>query len=208
MTKLIYIEASPRKERSSSIEEAHVFLEEYRKIHSQDTVTVLDLWHKELPSFDGDIIEAKYAIMHGKSPTPQQKKAWAAIEEIIAEFKSGDKYVFSLPMWNFSIPYKLKHYIDLLVQPTYTFSFSPQEGYKGLVTGKKVVLICARGGAYGPGSGGEGLDMQVNYMKTILGFIGFQQFETILIEPTLDPAKKPEALERAKLLAQKIALSF
>ena len=56
---------------------------------------------------------------------------------MIERFKGADKYLFSLPMWNFGIPYKLKHYIDVLVQPTYTFSFSPKEGYKGLVTRKE-----------------------------------------------------------------------
>ena len=53
-------------------------------------------------------------------------------------------------MWNFGIPYILKHYIDLIVQPGLTFSFSPSEGYKGLVTGKPVTVVYARGGAYGP----------------------------------------------------------
>ena len=60
--------------------------------------------------------------------------------KIAEHFKSADKYVFSLPMWNFGIPYKLKHFIDVLVQPGLTFSFSPETGYKGLVTGKPAVV--------------------------------------------------------------------
>ena len=62
-------------------------------------------------------------------------------------FKSADKYLVSLPMWNFSIPYKLKQYIDLLVHRGLTFSFTPEGGYKGLVTGKPLVAVYARGGA-------------------------------------------------------------
>ena len=49
----------------------------------------------------------------------------------------------------------MKHLIDVIVQPGLTFSFSPTEGYKGLVTGKKAAAVYARGGAYGPGTGGS-----------------------------------------------------
>lgn len=210
MAKLLYIESSPRKERSSSIAVAKTFLKEYQRANPQDTLVTVDLWKKELPPFDGATIDAKYAIMHGQEFTPEQAKSWKAVEEIIADFKSADKYVISLPMWNFSIPYKLKHYIDILVQPGYTFSFSPEEGYKGLVMAKPITLIYARGGAYGEETGGQALDIQTTYMKTILGFIGFTDFRSIIIEPTLtgDPAKKEEVVKKAQEQAQAVAAIF
>lgn len=194
MPKLIYIEASPRKKRSSSIAIANVFLDAYRKAHPNDEVVILDLWKKELPPFDGDVIDAKYAIMHGQTKSESQIKAWKMVETLIAEFKSGDKYVISLPMWNFGIPYKLKHYIDLLVQPGYTFTTTPDGAYQGLVTGKKMLVIYSRGGAYGAGTGAQQLDFQKPYMETILGFIGFQGISSIVIEPTLageDKKRRP-----------------
>ncbi len=209
MAKLLYIEASPRKKRSSSISEAKVFLNEYRKAHPQDEIITIDLWKKQLPAFDGDVIDAKYDIMNGQTPTEAHAKAWKAVEEVIAEFKNADKYVISLPMWNFSIPYKLKHYIDVLVQPGYTFSYSPEFGYKGSMTGKKMLLICARGGAYGPGSGMEQLDMQTRYMETILQFIGFQGITSIVIEPTgAGTEKKEQAVKKANEQALKAAAQF
>lgn len=119
---------------------------------------------------------------------------------------SADKYLFSLPMWNFGVPYKLKHYVDVLVQPGYTFSYSPTEGYKGLVTGKPAVLICARGGAYSPGTGGEYLDMQKSYMETALEFIGISNIKSVIVEPTLKST--PEQLEKIKELAKEKARSI
>ncbi|HAM33831.1 MAG TPA: FMN-dependent NADH-azoreductase [Deltaproteobacteria bacterium] len=195
MARLLYVEASPRKERSASIEVAKAFVEEYRKTHPGDEVDALDLWATPLPEFDGEVINAKYAILHGQEHTPEQKDAWKAVEGVIARFKGADKYLFSLPMWNFGIPYKLKHFIDVLVQPTYTFSFSPKEGYKGLVTGKKVAVVYARGGAYPAGSGGEAFDLQKKYMELLLGFIGFTDITPIVVEPTL---AKPESVARTK----------
>ena len=195
MARLLYVEASPRKERSASIAVAKAFVEEYRITHAGDEIDTLDLWGMTLPEFNGEVIDAKYAILHGQPQTPGQKEAWRAVEKVIERFKGADKYLFSLPMWNFGIPYKLKQYIDVLVQPTYTFSFSPKEGYKGLVIGKKAAVVYARGGAYPAGSEGEGSDLQKKYMELILGFIGFTDITPIVIEPTL---AKPESVETTK----------
>jgi FMN-dependent NADH-azoreductase len=207
MAQLLYIESSPRKTRSASIEVSKTFLQAYERSHAKDQIRTIDLWKKELPSFDGYVIDSKYAILHGQQHSEEQKQAWSAVERLIEEFKKADKYVISIPMWNFSIPYILKHYIDLIVQPGYTFSFSPSEGYKGLVTGKPALLICARGGAYGAGSGEEEMDLQVKYMEAILKFIGFSDIRTLLVEPTLSDSKD-RAVEAAKKQAEELAKTF
>ncbi len=209
MARLLYIEASPRKDRSVSISIAKTFIEEYRKTHNDDKIETIDLWQTPLPEFDGEVINSKYAILHGLEHTQAQKQAWDAVEKVISQFTGSDKYLFSLPMWNFGIPYKLKHYIDVIVQPGYTFSFSPKEGYKGLVTGKPVAAVYARGGAYGPDSGMTSYDLQKTYLETILGFIGFSEFHTVAVEETLGPAEvKEKNMAASKKLAKKISANF
>lgn len=209
MARLLYIEASPRKDRSASINIAKSFISEYERTHPDDVVETLDLWANHLPAFDGHVINSKYVILHGLEHTDEQRQAWKAVENIISQFTNADKYLFSLPMWNFSIPYKLKHYIDVIVQPTYTFSFSPEEGYKGLVTGKPIAAIYARGGAYAPATGLENFDLQKAYLEHILAFIGFSNFQTILIEPTLAPPEQKErSMEAAREQAKAIAANF
>ncbi len=72
-------------------------------------------------------------------------------------------------------------------------------GYKGLVTGKPAVVVYARGGAYGPGSGAEGYDQQSGYVRQLLGFIGFTDVKEVFVEPTLASAtSKDEALAAAR----------
>jgi FMN-dependent NADH-azoreductase len=44
-------------------------------------------------------------------------------------------------MWNFGVPYVLKHYIDVITQPGLTFSFNPATGFSGLVTGRPATVI-------------------------------------------------------------------
>src|SRR5271157_827981 len=199
MSKLLYIEASPRKSRSKSIEVAHVFLSTLQNSHSSVELDKLDLWSTELPPFDGDTVEAKYAILHGQPHTPEQAKAWKRVTEVIERFKLADSYLFSLPMWNFGIPYILNHFIDVIVQPGLTFSFTPEEGYKGLVTGKKAAIVYARGGAYGPGTGAEGYDLQSKTLAGILGFIGITDQSSIFVEPTIGaPADVDAIVAKAK----------
>jgi len=206
MKRLLYIEASPRKKRSSSIEVAHAYLDAYLQRHPDHEVETLDLWHKELPRFDGDCIDAKYAIMHRHALTEAERKSWRAVEQMIDDFKRADCYLFSLPMWNFGIPYQLKHFFDVIVQPSYTFTHSPSTGYQGLVTGKPVVIIYSRGGSYGPGTGGEGFDLQKPYMEAVLKFIGFTDFKSILIEPTMTSQEvKEEVVKLAKEEAVRLA---
>src|ERR1700747_1252737 len=126
MPKLLYIEASPRKSRSRSIEIAHVFLSELQKKYPSVAVDKLDLWTTELPAFNGDTIESKYAVLNGRTFTPAQAPACRRVEAVANRFKEPDWYLFSLPMWNFGLPYVLKHFIDVIVQPGLTFSFSPK----------------------------------------------------------------------------------
>lgn len=194
MSKILHIQASPRASESASKQVAQQFLESYSKLHPEDIVDTHDLWELQLPEMNGFTLEASYAGKNGMTLEPEQAKAWQSLVEISENFKSADKYVFSIPMWNFSVPYKMKHYIDVLVQSGLTFSFSPEEGFQGLVTGKPAVVIYARGGSFAPGSGAEQFDYQSGYLKHILGFIGFSDIREVFVEPT---AAGPDAKQVA-----------
>ncbi len=208
MAKLLYIESSPRKSRSKSIAVAQTFIDAYKGANPNDQVTTIDLWQKKLPEFDGYTIDAKYQVLHGQSFDANQQAAWKAVVDVCEEFKSADKYLFSLPMWNFGIPYKLKHYIDVLTQPGQTFSFDPATGYTGLVSGKPVSVIYARGGAYGSDAT-KGMDLQKGYMDLLLSFIGFTDIRSIMVEPTLAAPEDVVRTEAAAVhQAQSIARKF
>ncbi|MHC4561948.1 MAG: FMN-dependent NADH-azoreductase [Planctomycetota bacterium] len=184
MSSLLYIQASPRGQRSKSIAVADAFVNSCRKANPEVDVDTLNVFQEDLPVFDGAALDAKYAILHGQHPGDAHRDAWGEVEAVIQRFMAADKYILATPMWNFSIPYRLKHYIDLLVQPTYTFSFSPEEGYTGLVTGRPAMVVYARGGAYDQPELTP-LDQQKPYVETILGFMGFEDIRSLVVEPTL-----------------------
>lgn len=208
MAKLLYIQSSPRKERSSSNKVADAFVDAYVKKNPKDEVVRINIFEKVLPTFDGFTINAKYNIMHGQKHSKSEADAWATVEGIIAEFKSADKYLFSVPMWNFGIPYRLKQYIDIITQPSYTFTFEQDKGYKGLVVNKPAMLAFSRGGDYTNPEIEKQVDHQKSYMNLLLGFIGFTDIKSVIAQPTLAGgpetalAKTKQAIEQAQAIAQ------
>lgn len=210
MSKLLYIISSPRHERSYSTSVTNAFIDAYKAKDKKAEIITLDLFKTALPEFNAATIDARFATMNGHTLTPEQRKSWGQIESVIDLFKSADKYVFAVPMWNFGIPYKLKHLIDVITQPNRTFSFSPDTGYKGLVTGKPVFLAYARGGEYPAGSPGEAWDLQKKYLELALHFIGFTDLRSIVIEPTLAKGSTfaHENLETKRRLAETMAKDF
>jgi len=208
MGKLLYVKASPRTGRSYALAAADAFVAAYSEANPDDEIATLDLFKTDLPAFDGVTVQAKYAILHGEPHTAEQQKAWKAVEAVIAAFTSADKYVFAVPMWNFGIPYRLKHYIDLIVQPGYTFAFTPEEGYRGLLEGKRAFVAYASGGEYAEGSPTAAYDMQKPYLKLVLGFMGITDVRTVTVAPTLQGgadvarAKRDAAMKEAAAVAE------
>lgn len=184
MAHVLHIQASPRGRESFSIRTAEAFLAAYAESHPDDTTETLDLVKAPPLPFRADEAGAKMQLLAGQAPTDRRAEAWKKVVRTIEHFKRADKIVLSSPMWNFGVPYSLKHYIDVLVQPCETFRYTADGRVEGLVKGRPAMLILARGGRYGPGSGGEAMDYQLPYLKAILGFIGFEKVDAILVEPT------------------------
>lgn len=204
MSRLLYIQASPRGERSHSLALADAFVAAYRKLHPGDAVETRNVFKMNLPVLDGETLTVKYNIMHGKPSSDAEKARWKAVEEIIADFKAADKLVFAVPMWNFNIPYALKHYLDVICQPSYTFSAGP-EGYKGLCAAKAFIAY-SRGGEYpATGAAQDIWNFQSTYLEFQLRFIGITDVQSAIVQPTL---KGPEVLQKAKEAALAKALEI
>jgi FMN-dependent NADH-azoreductase len=198
MAKVLHIQASPRGERSYSRRAAEAFLKGYLSAHPGDTVETLDL-AGDIPEFGGAAISGKYRILHGEALAKEETDAWKVVLDEIERFKGADKIVISAPMWNFGIPYRLKQYFDVIVQPGSTFSYSPDTGYSGLVTGKPALHTPSA--AY---------DRQKPYLEGILGFIGFTNVDSIMIEPTMmgGPEVAQRKLDEAIVEARERAKNF
>lgn len=206
MTKLLHVQASPRKQRSASTEVAHAFLDAYRTQHPAAAVETLDLWSADLPAFDGVALDAKYAGIAGAERSPAEQAIWARITDCARPLIEADVLVLSVPMWNFGIPYRLKHWIDVVSQKDLVFAFDEQ-GLRGLLGGKKALAICARGVSFEPDSPGAAWDLQRGYLDVWFRMVGITDVHWLMVEKTLfgpevDRASRDAAASAARALAQ------
>ena len=176
MTHILHLDASPRGDRSISRTLSKEFINQWKNAHPNDTITYRDIGHYPVPFVSEDWIAA--AFTPSDQHTPELAAAIQISDELIDEFLSADRYVFSIPMYNFSIPANFKAYLDQIVRAGRTFSVD-EAGYKGLVHNKKMKIIMAQGGAYPEGSPTHAYDLQTPYLKLIFGFIGITDIEFI-----------------------------
>lgn len=203
MPHLLHIQSSPRQQRSASIEVAQAFIEGWRARQPQASIDTLDVWTTPLPEFDGEALGAKYAALEGAPRSPAQLKVWADIEALGQRFHRADVIVISVPMWNFGIPYRLKHLIDAVSQKDVLFTFD-ERGLLGLLGGRKAVVVAARGVALGEDFPVDEFDHQTSYLTMWARMVGITEVHTVSVEKTLfgpDADTASRALGKAQAAA-------
>jgi FMN-dependent NADH-azoreductase len=205
--KLLHIIASPRKEKSRTLAISQAFLTAFQAEHPGMVVEELDLTAINLPPISGEIAEAKYVILGGGALSKPAQSAWDRIVSYSQAFLQFDYYLISSPMWNFSIPYQLKHYIDIIMQPGILFRFA-ENGVEGLAKNKKMFCITSRGSDYSPGSYMNQFDYQEPYLRSIFGMAGihditFLHAQAMDIAPLITESNLSQAISDTKILAQR-----
>ena len=211
MTILLHIECSPRKQRSASLEVARHFISRYQQNAPDTEVVTLDLWSLTLPEFNGPVMDAKYAGLSGTALTEEQEVAWSTVKSLAAYLHDADVLVFSIPLWNFALPYKLKHFIDVVSHKDVLFDFHPEQGLQGLLHGKTAVNVYARGMDFSDRAHAteHPMDFQKPYMEAWLKFIGITDVHALYVEktilgPEVDLASRRTSNEQALQLADRL----
>ncbi len=206
MKKLLHIIATPRGKESRTLAVTGAFLEAFKTGHPDWAVEELDLSKENLPSLTLKRVDGKYVLLSGKDLSGDLEEAWEEIVRHIERFMSADGYLISTPMWNFSVPYTLKQYIDVIVQPKYLFRYTAT-GAEGLVKNKKMVVIASRGGDYTlPET--RAADFQEPYLRTVFGLCGIKDMTFVIAQPMdmgpeLQKQKIGEAQQAARLAVAK-----
>ncbi|BAM88908.1 putative (Acyl-carrier-protein) phosphodiesterase [Bradyrhizobium oligotrophicum S58] len=208
MPKLFHLVASPRPDSESGAG-ARAFLDRFRQARPDWEIDELNLWREHLPEFDGEILQAKYARMGGRAFTDGQRAAFAVAERMAVRLDLAERVVISTPMWNFGIPYKLKHWLDIINQPGLTFRFDPNRGYLPLLKDRPTLVILASGGDFTTGMSRGRTDLVTPYLREALRFIGLRDVTFIAIGPTSGPAEHTAAAqERAHRILVEMAARF
>ena len=209
MSDLLHIEASPRGPSSTSSAAASGFVAVMRQREDIASVDHLNVWEEELPHFDGAALAAKYALLAGTEVDAEQADAWRRITAIVDRLRAARRILISTPMWNLGIPYRLKHYIDLVTQPGLTFSFDPASGYTALLAPRPVLVVLSSAGDFSQGPSWGRPDLARPYLEAALRFIGLPPTHIVTIGPTAGPsAIVTQARQRGADQLAQIASAF
>lgn len=208
MPKLLYVRCSPRGETSKSTQITRAFLAAYQGAHPDAAVEEMDIFAAGLPDYAAAGTEAKMSHFGEGELAGEVKTAWDELVRLFNHFNSFDDYLFSMPMWNFGVPYKLKQYIDLLTQPGLLFGFDPALGYLGLLKGKRATAIYSAAIYHDGATKAYGTDHVRSHFTDWLEFAGVSDIRNIFYQQyKMVSAEQAEAmLEACKDEAREAAM--
>jgi FMN-dependent NADH-azoreductase len=198
MSHILHLDSSPRGSRSISRALTKEFVTRWLQIHSSNHVIYRDVGQYPVPPVD----EAWIAASFSKSEhlAPELMNALRISDELIDELLIADRYVFGIPMYNFSIPANFKAYIDQIVRVNRTFT----SDWQGLVKNKKMLIITTRGVSYSDASSNQ-LDFQEPYLRTVFEFIGITDITFIHAENlTMGDESRQQSLREAHIAIQNL----
>ena len=196
MKRLLRIDCSITQGNSITRKLSDHFESQWLKHHPDTDVETLDLVNHQLPHFNHDNLAGMGLPPQMRTQTMQA--ASERSERLISQLERSDILVIGCPMYNFTIPTQLKAWLDHVTQVGRTFRYTGPNRAEGLVVGKKVLVIEARGGDYS-GPPASSWDFQEPLLRTWLGFLGLVDLHFVRAEGlALDPSRVPEILKRAE----------
>ncbi len=164
--KTLIVNYLPRGERSHT----RVLLETFREA-SGVLADELDLTNDRPPVFLPDNLDAYITRNYlGQPLTSSQVRSMSGMDRLTAQLKKADVVVLATPMHNFSLPAPVKAWFDAVLLKGETWDIG-ESGYKGLLAGRKALVLMSSGGRYeGPMAG---WDHGMSLAKQLFGFMGF-----------------------------------
>ncbi|TJZ54225.1 FMN-dependent NADH-azoreductase [Streptomyces piniterrae] len=142
--------------------------------------------HRDLAASPVPHLDAAGIASWGTDParhTPEQAAAAAVQDELIEEFLGASGYLFTVPMYNLTMPSVFKAWLDQVIVKGRTFGFADGPA----ASGRPALVISARGGGYGPGTPNHGKDFVVPALETILHDLLGLEVTSLTPELTMAP---------------------
>lgn len=203
MPRLLHIQSSPNLMSSVTRKLSTQFVESWAESHANIEIDTLDLAAPPLPHFGMDNMAAM--MLPPEQQSPEMKAAAALSDTLITQIENADIVVIGAPMINFTVCTQLKSWFDHVTLAGRTFQYTAPGVAKGLLFGKKVFVIEARGGDYSdpPISA---FDFQEPLLRMMLMFIGLFDVSFIRAEGLRQREEEaPAILQRAESIIARMA---
>jgi len=203
---LLQIIATPHQNGNSQTRQlADSFLQGWETVNPTGVVETLDLSEFDLPPLDEPMVAVLFDLPSAWPPELLAKRR-RALDKLVTQFISADVYLFVTPMWNFGLPYLLKHYFDLVIRPGWTFALGEQ-GTTGILGGRPAYAVITRGFNYSPESGKAQYNHLEPHLRTLLGFMGIEDLSIVAAEGMMLPEAEAR-MEAARKAATAMGLGL
>jgi FMN-dependent NADH-azoreductase len=201
MSSILLLTSSPRVD-SLSTSVAADLAEKIKAQNPGQTIIHRNLAATPLPHID-DLFTASIR-KPTEERTAEEAEAVKVSDALVDELLAADTLVIGTGLINFNIYSSLKAWIDNVARAGRTFKYG-ENGPVGLATGKKAYIVLASGGVYSSGPAAP-LNHAVPYLKSVLGFIGITDVETVYVEGlAFGPEAADKAIGAAKARAEELA---
>jgi FMN-dependent NADH-azoreductase len=190
---LLAIDSSPMAETAVTRRLTRDFVALWRERFPAGEVIYRDVGANPPPHPDALTLAA-----FGKPPEALgdlERESLRLSDRLVEELIRADHVVIGSPMYNFTVTSGLKAWIDLVGRPGRTFSYGPQ-GAVGLLRGKQIFVVTARGGFYAGAGEEAGNDFQEGYLRAYFRFMGLDEIHFVHAEGQgvdLETARRHEA---------------
>lgn len=193
MKSLLVINSSAAREGSVSRELVEFTVDRLLQADPQARVVRRDLGESPVPHLTTETLNG----VRGTPVSPAEHQARALSDSLIAELRAAETIVIGAPMYNFGVSTALRAWFDHVLRAGETFSYS-SAGPRGLLGGKRVIVIESRGGVYSEGPSAA-IDFQEPYLRHLLSFVGLTDVTFVHAEKIgYGPDARAAALEGAR----------
>jgi FMN-dependent NADH-azoreductase len=175
MTNLLHIDSSINGEQSHSRPLTDAFAEAWKTANPDGGYTYRDLAAEPIPHLTAAYFQA--ANTPAEARTSGQVAVYDQFKQLRDELVAADVVLIGAPMYNFTIPSTVKTWLDHVKVPELLVN---EETGAGLLAGKKVFVVSARGGSYAPGTPREGWDFQEPLLRANFTALGLTQDLTFI----------------------------
>ncbi|CAB3803024.1 FMN-dependent NADH-azoreductase [Paraburkholderia ultramafica] len=175
MTTILQINSAARSQGATSTLLVNELTAKLQQSNPGAQVVARNLQAEPLPHLDDSILGAFFTPADKR--TAEQAAIAARSDALIAELQAADIVVIGAPLYNFGVSSQLKTYFDFIARAGSTFQYTAN-GSEGLVKGKQVYVVAARGGKYLD----TPTDSQTPFLKTFLGFLGMTDVTFVYAE--------------------------
>lgn len=170
--RILRVDASARRDESVSRRLGDRLIANLERYGHRIDIAQRDLATTDLPYLDADWIAANFTPPEQRSSA--QRAALVLSDQLVQELVDADLLVVGVPLYNFSIPAKLKAWVDLIARARLTFRYT-DAGPEGLLKDKRAFLLLASGGVRADSAA----DFATAYLRHVLGFLGISEVALI-----------------------------